>query len=75
MEDRRHGKRASWATWASPGAPDLGDEQLLGNVELQLLLVPSSGPGPQLQSNKRWLPNNLLHKANLLLQAETTFYV
>ena len=75
MQDRRHGKKASWATWASPGVPDLSDKQLLGNVELQFLLGPSFGPGSQFQSNKRWLPIILLHKANLLLQAEMTFYV
>lgn len=80
-EWRRDGRQVPWQegqqshlgqSWASP---DLTDDQLLGNVELQLLLVPSFGSGSQFQSNKRWLPIILLYKANLLLQAEMTFYV
>ena len=77
-ERGRDGRQALWqegqlSHLGQSWVPDLSDKQLLGNVELKLLLVPSFGPGSQFQSNKRWLPIILLHKANLLLQAEMTF--
>ncbi|KAL0598033.1 LOW QUALITY PROTEIN: hypothetical protein AAY473_033393 [Plecturocebus cupreus] len=45
------------------GATD--GQQLPGECGVQLLFVPSFGPGSQFQSNKRCLPNILLHNTNL----------